>query len=338
MNFKFSKIQKLKKTFIIAEIGINHNGNFHKCKEMIFAAAKSGADAVKLQTINIDESYHTSSKSYKVFKGKDFSGYQLKRLKIYAEKKGILFFSTPGDLSSLNKLLSIKIKMIKISSGLINNIPLIEKALKSKLPVIFSTGMARRHDIEYLIKTSKKFKNSNIALMKCTSLYPPRDSQLNLNAIETIKKKYKLTPGYSDHSIDILAPTIAVAKGALIIEKHFKLKENDRCPDQKISLSPTKFKKMVENIRRVEKMLGNYKVECNDKEILEKRQKNLRYIFSKKKINIGEKISISNIAFKRSEIKKKKLEPKFISKILNKKVKRMIPKNTIINLRDIHVK
>ena len=161
-NFFFKKLKK--NTFIIAEIGINHNGNFKKCKKMIKLASNSGADAVKIQTIDVEESYHKSSKSYHVFKDKDFSLSQIKKLNEFSKKLGVIFFSTPGDIVSLNKILKAKVSLIKISSGLLTNLPLIKECIKKSHPIILSSGMASNKDLTETIKFIKKNSNSEICV------------------------------------------------------------------------------------------------------------------------------------------------------------------------------
>ena len=321
-NLSIKKIVS-KKTFIIAEIGINHNGSFLKCKKMINLAAKSGANAVKIQTINPEESYHKSSPSYNAFHKKDFSLDQLKKLKQFAEKKKIIFFSTPGDRSSLEKLIKLKVKIIKISSGLLTNIPLIEMASNTKAAIILSTGMAIKEDIDRAIKILKKNNSSEYYLLKCTSLYPANDILLNLRGINEMEKQYKISCGYSDHTTDELASITAAALGAKIIEKHFKLSKNDNCPDKNISLCPKDFNKMCKKIRRIEKMLGDKKIGCT-KEELKIRSKSHRYIFPKQNMKVGETITFDKLVFKRSMVNGEKLEPRFYSTILNKKIKKKI--------------
>ncbi len=331
-NFFFKKLKK--NTFIIAEIGINHNGNFKKCKKMIKLASDSGADAVKIQTIDVEESYHKSSKSYHVFKDKDFSLSQIKKLNEFSKKLGVIFFSTPGDIVSLNKILKAKVSLIKISSGLLTNLPLIKECIKKSHPIILSSGMASNKDLTETIKFIKKNSNSEICVLKCTSLYPPKDNMLNLNAINTLSKKYKIIPGYSDHTSDILAPVLAVAKGAKVIEKHFKISKRDNCPDKKISLFPEEFKKMCNQIRRAENMFGSSDIKPNIEEL--KIKKNIyRYIFSRRNILKGEKIRFEDLVFKRSNLKSKKIEPKYYKKIINKFSKKNINKNKPINYNDI---
>ena len=137
--FKIGKkyIGENKKVFIIAEIGINHSGDFKKCKKMITAAAKSGADAVKIQTIDVDESYMKNTQSYKEFKNKNFSNKELIQLKRYSSSLGVIFFSTPGDIKSLIRLAKVKVPAIKISSGLATNLPLIGETIKKKYQQLF---------------------------------------------------------------------------------------------------------------------------------------------------------------------------------------------------------
>ena len=331
---KFFSNSFLKKTFIIAEIGINHNGSFQKCLNMIKLASKSGADAVKIQTINVDESYHKSSRSYQVFKNKDFSLLQIKQLKRFSKKMGLIFFSTPGDISSLKKIMKAKISLIKISSGLLTNIPLIKASIKKNHPIILSSGMASYKDLSETIKFIRRNSNSEICVLKCTSLYPPKDNMLNLNAINFLAKKYKVVPGYSDHTSDILAPVIAVAKGAKVIEKHFKISNKDNCPDKKISLDPSEFKKMSVQIRRAEQMFGIGSIKPNLDE-LKVKKKIYRYIFTRKNVFKGEKLKLEDLVFKRSNFKIKKIEPRYYKKFINKVAKKDISKNKPLKLNDI---
>jgi sialic acid synthase SpsE len=331
---KFFSKNFLKKTFIIAEIGINHNGNFNKCKKMIKLAAKCGAGAVKIQTINIEDSYHKSSKSYNIFKNKDFSLLQIKELKKFSKSNGVIFFSTPGDISSLKKIMKAKVSLIKISSGLLTNLPLVQACIKNDHPIILSSGMASHEDLSKTIRFIKKNSNSEVCVLKCTSLYPPKDTMLNLNAINNLSKKYKVIPGFSDHTIDTLAPVVAVAKGAKVIEKHFKISKNDNCPDKKISLFPQEFEKMCKQIRRTEKMFGLSVIKPNVDE-LKMKKKIYRYIFARRNLISGQKLKLEDLVYKRSNLNFKKIEPKDYKKIVNKILKKNISKNIPINLGDL---
>ena len=262
MKNKFFKIEDKfiggnKKVFIIAEIGINHGGDLKKCIKMIKAAASAGANSVKIQTNDVDESYMKNTDSYKEFKNKNFSEKELLKLKKYSKKVGVIFFSTPGDIKSLMRLVKIKVSAIKISSGLATNFPLIGESIKRKIPTIISTGFSAKKDLDNLKRFIDKFNFRKIAILKCTANYPAKPKDLDLNTINFLKKKFDLPIGYSDHSIGDLAPAIAASCGAKIIEKHFTLNKFQKGADHKISLEPREFKMMVKKIRTTEKMLGS---------------------------------------------------------------------------------
>ena len=340
MKNKFFKIGKKyvgegKETFIVAEIGINHGGNFKRCKKMINAAAKAGADAVKIQTIDIDESYMQNTKSYKEFKNKNFSNSELLKLKKYSEDLNVIFFSTPGDIKSLMRLVKIKVSAIKISSGLATNLPLIGEIIKRKIPIIISTGFSNKKDLNDLKNFIKKFKYEKIAILKCTSQYPANPADLDLNAINFLKDFFNLPVGFSDHTIDDLAPVVAVANGAKIIEKHFTLNKYQKGADHNISLEPKEFEIMVKKIRITEKMLGDKVFKINEK-IKKRRKMYLRYLTAKKEIKKGDVFSIDNIGFFRHNKSKSGLEPKYFFSLKNKKSKINIKKRQIINKKILH--
>lgn len=323
-----------KKTFVIAEIGINHQGNFEKCKKLIKAASICGADAAKIQLVNVHESYDKKTKSYKEFKNKDFSDSQLVKLKKYAKKNKILFFATPGDISSLRRLIKLKFEIIKISSGLSNNFPLIREAIKYKKPLIISTGLSNKKDLFELKSFLKKFKFNKIVILKCVSSYPTKLQDLNLRSISILKKLFDYNIGFSDHSLGELASICSVPLGACVIEKHFTLNKNLSGADHKISMEPKEFKNMIKKIREIEKILGQKKIIIN-KKLSKLRKKNFRYLTSKKNINIKDKFSLNNISFKRHEKKFNGLPPKFFFKFEGKKSKADIYKNRLIKLNDI---
>ena len=324
-----------KKVFIIAEIGINHGGSFSRCLKMIKAAAKSGADSVKIQTSDVNESYMINTDSYREFKNKNFSDNELLKLKRFSEKLGVEFFSTPGDIKSLMRLIKIRVKAVKISSGLATNFPLIGESIKRKIPTIISTGFSTKKDIYELKKFIMKFKHNKIAILKCTSQYPANPEHLNLNAIKFIKKTFNFPTGYSDHTIDDTASIIAVAKGAKIIEKHFTLNKNQKGADHKISLEPKEFNIMVRKIRDTEKMLGSSNINLS-KEIKKKRNMFLRLLTARKEIKKGDFFTLENIGFFRHNKNNGGLEPKYFFKIKNKRSKKKIIKGKIINRGDLN--
>ena len=329
-SFKVSNfiIGKQFKTLIIAEIGINHEGNFSKCIEMIKLAAKSGANAVKIQTVDQKESYQKTTKSFEEFKGKDFSDIQIKKLIKLAKKLKIIFFSTPGDVKSLRRLIKLKIPIIKISSGLSNNYPLIREILKKKIPLIISTGLSDLKELIELRNFLKKFKFKKISILKCSSRYPVPFDEIEMENITQYKKIFKYPIGYSDHSLGTLTPSIAVAKGAQIIEKHFTINKKLKGADHKISLEPKEFFQMVNNIRCTEKILGSKKIKLS-KYIKNNKNNFFRVMAARKNIKKGDKFNLENIKFIRASNKKGK-SPKFFFQIENKQAKNNIRKNQIL--------
>ena len=328
-------IGKPRTVFLVAEIGINHSGKFDLCKKMIVAAAKSGANAIKLQTIDPHESYLKNTPSYKEFLNKNLNDEDLYKLKEITEKLGMIFFSTPGDFKSLERLKKIGVKLIKISSGLLTNIPLIEQVSRLNIPMIISTGMAYEKEIKESVKSAKKFGNKGVGILKCTSLYPAPDKTINLNGIKALRDKLKIPVGYSDHTLDDLTVCAAVSLGATIIEKHFTLNKKLLNADHKISMEPSDFLIMSKKIKRITEILGTNKLIPNLAE-KKKRYRTHRYIVAKNKIFKGIKISIEDIAFKRSIKKIKKIKPKDYKKVIGKISKVDIDPDVILNKKHFH--
>ena len=317
------------KVFIIAEIGINHGGSLNKCLEMMKLAAKSGANAVKIQTVDPEESYLNTTKSFREFKSKNFSDNQIKKIIKLSKKLKIIFFSTPGDYTSLQRLINLKVPVIKVSSGLSNNYPLIREIIIKKIPLIISTGLSEKKDLIELKNYLNKFRFKKISILKCTSKYPLPIDEIDMNNIKHFKKIFNFPIGYSDHSISLLTPAIAVSKGAKIIEKHFTLNNKLKGADHKISLEPNQFKKMVENIRETEKILGSSKLKLL-KELKKNKKKFQRVLAAKTNINLGEQITLKNIKFIRN-LNHLGRNPKYFFKLENKKSRKRILKNQIIN-------
>ena len=322
-------------TFIIAEIGINHNGSVKTCKKMILEAVKAGADAVKIQLINHNQSYQKGTKSYSEFKNKSFTFDELKLIKNYAKKLKTIFFATPGDIGSFYTLVKLGIPLVKISSGLMNNYPLIKLCREKKLPVIVSTGLALDKDLKELKFFLKKYKFKNFSILKCTSEYPAKVEDLNLNKIHEIKKLFKCTVGYSDHFLDYSACVASVFFGAKIIEKHFTLNKKIKGADHHISLQPEEFKKMVFDIRNIEKMLISYESNTLLKKIKINKTKFLRKIVALKNIKKGETFNLKNIGFLRLKSNQDSLEPKYFFSIENRQSCFNLKKGTVITKKHI---
>ena len=322
-----------KKTFIIAEVGNNHEGNFAIAKKLVNLVAKAGADAVKFQTFKTQNFIRKNNKKrFNQLKKFELSYKQFEILRELAHKNKIKFISTPLDLESADFLIKNS-DAIKIASGDNNFFPLIEKSLTSNKPLIISTGMTEIKDLKYLIKTlkhkiGKKKVMNKISLLHCVTSYPVEDKYANLKSISYLKNKLNINIGYSDHTIGNEACLASVALGAKIIEKHFTLdKKFSSFRDHALSADFNDLKNLVKSIRKIEKQLGNY-----NKIILKPEKKILkivrRGVYSKKKIKKGEKVTLKNSIFLRPSQSVSYLH---LKKILKKKVMKTISKNQIIN-------
>lgn len=329
---------KKNKTIIIAEAGVNHNGKISLAKKLIDVASKAGADYVKFQTFNVDhlilQKTRTADYQKKNLK-KDISQYlMLKKYQLtekdhkilvdYSKKKKINFLSTAFDELSLELLKKYKLDYIKVPSGEITNYPLLKQISKLKKKVLLSTGMATVKEIKQAIKVLRK-KKKDIIIMHCTSDYPANLKDLNLNFIKKLKS-FGYEIGYSDHSSSIITPSIAVALGCKLVEKHFTLSKNLKGPDHKASLEPNDLFKMINFIRDTEKMLG-----FKDKIITKSEQKTKllvrKSLVAFNDIKKGEILSEKNITTKRPGYG---TSPFKINKFLGKKSNKNFKKDQFI--------
>ena len=260
-----------RKTFIIAEAGVNHNGSIETALRLCDYAKSSGADAIKFQTWITEniilkgapqanyQKENTKKKidQYTLLKELELNFKQFEEINEYCKKIDLQFLSTPDDIDSLIFLVNnIGLEIIKVGSGEITNLPFLKEVGLISKQIILSTGMSNLIDIDYAIKALGTPNLKRLTLLQCTSSYPCPHEYANLNVIKTLKNKYKYNIGFSDHTEGIIASIGAVALGAKIIEKHFTLDKNMKGPDHKCSLDPGEFKKMVSQIRLLEKLLG----------------------------------------------------------------------------------
>lgn len=306
-------------TYIIAEIGINHNGSEALCAEMITAAAASGADAVKLQTVCAEESYHPASESYEVFRHASLSEDEMIRLSSHARSCRIDFFSTPGEPRSLRSLLKLRMPAIKISSGLLTNLPLIEEAAASGSPLILSTGMAHMTEVAEAVDTARRAGATDIAVLQCTSLYPAPPETLNLAAMNTMRDELSVVVGYSDHCAGRLACIAAVAAGASLIEKHFSTTPDALGADHAISIGAAEFSAMVSEIRCAEAMLGQPKKTPSAAE-LELRDGRHRRLVAACDMEAGHRISADDLYLMRLPPDRDALPARDIKKVVGRKL------------------
>ncbi|MBF87897.1 MAG: N-acetylneuraminate synthase [Pelagibacterales bacterium] len=262
---------KKNNTFIIAEAGINHNGKLSIAKKMVKIAKCAGANCIKFQAFNINNLVSNKAKSARyqlketnnnlqknVLQNLTLSKQNLSQLYNECKKQKIEFLCTAFDKELLKYLVSLGMKKIKIPSGEITNFPYLIETAKYNIPIILSTGMSNMQEIKKAYECLKSVnKNVDISILHCTSLYPAPNSTLNLKAISSLSKKFKCTIGYSDHSKGNYASIAAVSLGAKIIEKHFTLNKNYSGPDQSASANPKELKDLIENIRNLEKALGD---------------------------------------------------------------------------------
>jgi N,N'-diacetyllegionaminate synthase len=265
---------KIKKVFIIAEAGVNHNGSIELAKKLIDVATQSGADAVKFQTFKATNlvSINAQKADYqkKNIDDKDDSQFNmLKKLELdvdthkkligYCKTKNIMFLSTPFDHDSIDLLDNLGLEIFKIASGEITNLPYLRHIGKLNKKVILSTGMADIGEIEDAldILTRSGTKKENITVLHANTMYPTPMEDVNLKAMLTIGSTFDIAYGYSDHTLGIEVDIAAVALGASVIEKHFTLDKTMLGPDHKASLEPAELKDMVQGIRNIELALGN---------------------------------------------------------------------------------
>ncbi len=329
---------KKNKTIIIAEAGVNHNGSIPVAKKLIEVASKAGADYVKFQTFDVDHLILKKTKTAAYQKRnlkKDISQYSMlkkyqlsdkdhKNLIDFSKKKGIKFLSTAFDVKSLNLLKKYKLDFVKIPSGEITNYLLLKEISKLRQKILLSTGMATIAEIKQALKVLKK-KKKDLIILHCTSDYPANLKDLNLNFLNKLSKLgYEI--GYSDHSSSIITPSVAVALGCNVIEKHFTLSKNLKGPDHKASLEPKDLTRMINFVRDTEKILGS-----NNK-IITKSEKKTKILVRKSlvastDIKKGEIFSHKNITTKRPG---NGISPFSIKKFLGKKSTKNFKKDQFI--------
>lgn len=299
------------KVLIIAEAGVNHNGDINLARQLIDKAKEAGADIIKFQTYNLDSivSKFAEMADYQ----KDNMGMvesqkeMLKKITLpyeafwelykYCKNKDIQFLSTPFDIESIH-FLNDMVPFWKIPSGEVTNYPYLVEIAKTGKPVVMSTGMCELQEIDEAIKVLKTNDTSDITLLHCNTQYPTPYKDVNLRAMETLRNRYKVKVGYSDHTKGIEVPIAAVALGAEVIEKHFTLDKNLPGPDHKASLEPKELAAMVSSIRNIEEALGspNKTASNSERENIAIARKSIVAAMNIKK---GEILTVDNLTTKR---------------------------------------
>jgi N,N'-diacetyllegionaminate synthase len=312
--------------FIIAEAGVNHNGNINLAKRLVDVAMQAGADAVKFQTFKAEDVVTGTAEKAEYQKkttGAEESQFvMIKRLELkeqdfkelfdYANRKGIIFLSSPFDKRSVDLLDKLGVPAFKIASGEITNLPLIKYIAQKGKPIILSTGMSTMAEIKEALQVISNEGTRDIVLLHCITSYPAEVERSNLKAMRTLRRAFKLPVGLSDHTIGITVPIAAVALGAAALEKHFTLDKNLPGPDHKASLTPEELNQMIMVVRQVEKAMGNgIKSPTEEEEEIKKVAR--RSIVAKIDIPKGAFITEEMLDIKRPGTG---VEPKYMNKII----------------------
>lgn len=330
------------KVFVVAEIGINHGGNVEHAHRLIDAAADAGADAVKFQTFRTErlmipmrerlaQQDAGSESAYEMFQRMELSPDAHEQLKKHADERGVLFLSTPFDEESADFLEQIGVPAFKVSSSDITHTPLLRHIAAKKKPVLLSTGMSFLNEVADALLTLKSAGARDIVLLHCTSCYPAEPEQLNLRAIQTLRDHFGLPVGYSDHSLGILTPLIAVAIGAVLLEKHFTLDKRGNGPDHKLSMDPAELRSLITKLREVEASLGNGRKRPSPSE-RENRRLTRRSIVTSVDIRAFEPLEPWMLAFKRPG---EGIEPKCFESVVGMCARRNINRDTILQWEDL---
>lgn len=317
-------------TFIIAEAGSNHDQKLEQAKKLVNTAASAGADAVKFQSFIADkivaktslkaeymEMVSEKESTYDVFKRIELPREWIPELAEYAKKKDLLFLCSTFDKEGVDLLDEIGVPAFKIASGEISNLPLLKYTAEKGKPMVVSTGASTMGEIEEAVSAIKATGNENIVLLHCVSNYPAAIEDANLKCMTTMEQVFQLSIGYSDHTLGIVAPIVAVNLGAVVIEKHFTLSKKLSGPDHFYALEPQELKAMVENIRTVEKLTGSPTKQPIKAES-ESRKLGRRSIFAKSGIPAGTTITKEMLALLRPAIG---LQPKYLDTVVGRKAR-----------------
>ncbi len=344
MIFKITKNRKITletKPYIIAEACINHEGNIKIAKKMIDEAVKANVSAVKFQFhVLEDEMLMETPKSknfteslYDTLTRTNLNIKEHKYLKNYCEKRGVDYMCTPFSFKSADILeKDVKLKIFKVGSGELTNIPLQIHIAKKKFPTIISTGMSTFREVENTINMVKKF-NKNIAITQCTSSYPCNPKISDIGVIPKYIEKFKLIAGLSDHTNNIFTSIGSIAMNARIIEKHFTLNKKSKGPDHASSIEPSELKDLVNGCNIVFQARGNTKqIHKEEIEIINWARES---VVSKQDIKIGENLNKQNITVKRPAANKNEIPANLYFKIINKVAKKNIKKDKKIKWHQI---
>ncbi len=330
--------------FIIAEAGVNHNGDIELAKRLVDAAKEACCNAIKFQTFKAEklvtktaakaqyqiENTNSCESQYEMLKKLELTYHNHAELIKYCREKDIVFISTPFDEESADMLDNLGVRLFKISSGDITDKYLLKHIARKQKPIILSTGMSTLGEVEEAIQWIYEEGNRNVTLLHCTSCYPAKYKDINLMAIKTLKVAFRVRVGYSDHTPGMEVPIAAAAMGAEVIEKHITLDKNMMGPDHKASMEPVELVKMVECIRNIEKALGDG-LKFPTGEELKVREAARKYIVTNRLIYRGQTISSDMLCIKRAG---SGFEPKHMDSIIGSIAAKDLPEGHILQKGD----
>jgi len=318
-------------TFVIAEGGLNHNGDVRLAKKIVENAANVGADAIKFQTFDASDLVSSKSKAHNLFRKLELSDSDFSELNDFAKSNQIIFLSTPFGIKAVNLLIRLKVPAFKVASGDLTNLPLISYIARNKKPIILSTGMGNVKEINEAVQAIKSVKNNKIIIMHSVTSYPTPYNEVNLRTLNTLKMKFKFPIGYSDNGNNDLVSLVAVAMGSKVIEKHFTINKKLRGPDHRISADPKQMKNLIMQIRQIEEMFGTGIKNPQPSELgnLVMARRSIHTIQNIKK---NSHLTTEMIAIKRPAVG---IHPKFYYKILGKKTKRNLSIDEPIKWSDL---
>jgi len=326
--------------FVIAEAGINHNGDIELAKKLVDIAVGTRADAIKFQTfkaekllsknIAVPQNVKSTESFFEMIRKLELSDKDYCELSEYCKEKGIIFMSTPLDNRSVDLLDNIGVPVFKIASCDLDNLSLLKYIANKRKPIVLSTGMGTISEVGEAVDVIKSTGNDNLILLHCVSAYPPKVEEVNLRAMETLRIAFKLPVGYSDHTIGIDIALAAVALGAKVIEKHFTLDKKMEGPDHAVSADPEDLKNLIFGIREIEKALGTgVKAPSKDEVVIIKSFR--RSIVANIDIKKGEIIASEMLSAKRPGTG---LSPKYFDFVIGKQSRRDIKEDELINKED----
>lgn len=301
--------------YVIAELGANHNGDMDLARKLIASAKEAGANCVKFQSWTKDSVFSRQKYEENVFLADDYrertdytmedlvdaysmSEQQLKEMNEYAEEMGVDFASTPFSKAEADFLTDdLKVPFLKVASMDVNNLPFLDYVARKGLPIVLSTGLSDLSEIDAAVRTIEAAGNTQIVLLHCVASYPPKDEEVNLRKMETLRLQYPYPVGFSDHTFGTAVPLAAVALGACVLEKHFTLDKTMEGWDHKVSAEPDELAAIVENSKRVHHALGNTRIA--HVENAEQQREFRRSIVTTKDLKAGDELIEKDLDYKR---------------------------------------